>query len=282
MHVVSIKLWWEEIISLVRQGPSISRLQTVLANQFLHCFMIIVTENLKLFASEVVYKSMGQLPELSYDEGDVGREEAEESPSVIFVHTPHQTLDALLRDLCHTHILQIKYTCPALDLTGQHRVTDDIVEKEVSHGNQSVQLNASVKHSPHVDEKDRVHLRVAFVPIEDSQLEVVLEWGSVRDYKLLLPFRMLNDLIVSSLVVPLQPLQEAKENTVCVIIARGQFQVSVFEPVPEIGHVRLFAFSQLLPLEQLPLVISGWKNDEHIVQFGLKCSYLVIHDTLWN
>ena len=166
---------------------------------------------------------MSQLPELSNYEGDIRCVEAEHPSSVVVVHTTNQALDALLRNLCHSDTLQIKHTCPTLNLAGHHRMADDIVEEEVSHGDQSVQLDAGVKHSPYIDEENRVHLDVAFVTIKNSKLEIILELACIRDYKLLLPFRMFNDLIVSLLVVPLETLQEAEDNTVCVIIARGQF-----------------------------------------------------------
>ena len=74
---------------------------------------------------------MGHHPESTEDHGDVDSKELEETARVVLLHRLHHHLDVLVRDLGCTNTIQVKYGSPALNLTRDHSLIDDIVQEEV-------------------------------------------------------------------------------------------------------------------------------------------------------
>ena len=84
---------------------------------------------------------------------------------------------------------------------------------------------------------------------------------------------MLHDLIVGLLVVPFEPLQEAQDQAVFVIIAFWQDKILDTEEVAEVIKVSLFTFSEIQALENQSLVVSARNDKERVLK-----SWFVVFD----
>ena len=93
---------------------------------------------------------------------------------------------------------------------------------------------------------------------------------------------MLHDLIVGLLVVPFEPLQEAQDQAVFVIIAFWQDKILDTEEVAEVIKVSLFTFSEIQALENQSLVVSTRNDKERVLKSWFVVLDLFVDHEGWN
>ena len=93
---------------------------------------------------------------------------------------------------------------------------------------------------------------------------------------------MLHDLIVGLLVVPFEPLQEAQDQAVFVIIAFWQDKILDTEEVAEVIKVSLFTFSEIQALENQSLVVSARNDKERVLKSWFVVFDLFVDHEGWN
>ena len=93
---------------------------------------------------------------------------------------------------------------------------------------------------------------------------------------------MLHDLIVGLLVVPFEPLQEAQDQAVFVIIAFWQDKILDTEEVAEVIKVSLFTFSEIQALENQSLVVSARNDKERVLKSWFVVFDLFVDHEVWN
>ena len=93
---------------------------------------------------------------------------------------------------------------------------------------------------------------------------------------------MLHDLIVGLLVVPFEPLQEAQDQAVFVIIAFWQDKILDTEEVAEVIKVSLFTFSEIQALENQSLVVSARNDKERVLKSWFVVFDLFVDHASWN
>ena len=93
---------------------------------------------------------------------------------------------------------------------------------------------------------------------------------------------MLHDLIVGLLVVPFEPLQEAQDQAVFVIIAFWQDKILDTEEVAEVIKVSLFTFSEIQALENQSLIVSARNDKERVLKSWFVVFDLFVDHEGWN
>ena len=93
---------------------------------------------------------------------------------------------------------------------------------------------------------------------------------------------MLHDLIVGLLVVPFEPLQEAQDQAVFVIIAFWQDKILDTEEVAEVIKVSLFTFSEIQALENQSLIVSARNDKECVLKSWFVVFDLFVDHASWN
>lgn len=107
-----VEFWWEKSFRYGWQVASVSLLEIFWVNEFLYRGLIIIAKDHKFSICKVIYESMSKLPQLTHNECDISRKEAEQTAAIILGHILNEWLDAVFGDLCHPDILEVENSSP--------------------------------------------------------------------------------------------------------------------------------------------------------------------------
>lgn len=159
----------ECVLSIVSLTP-VPLLELLWRNQLLHFFLVGVSKDQHLLVCELVDKLVSQFPQLPHNEGHISCIEAEKSTPVILGHRLDQTLNPVLGNLSSANVFEVKNGGPTFNFARNHGLPDHVVKEEIAHGNQTIQVDASVDHSAHIDNNYGVHHAIATKPIQHAQV----------------------------------------------------------------------------------------------------------------
>ena len=81
-----VELRRKEVLSDVREIASVSLFEVIGVDLLLHLSLIIVSEDEQFFVCEFVDKFVGQLPQLTHNEGYISSKEPVKSTTVVLGH----------------------------------------------------------------------------------------------------------------------------------------------------------------------------------------------------